>query len=138
MKIFFDSSSFAKRYIEETGSDEIEEWCQKASSVGLSVICVPEIISALNRRKRERLLSNKDYHLVKEFFAADVADCEIVGFSTEVISESTHLLEINTLRAMDTLHIACAILWHADVFVTADRRQADAAMRCKFETVLNH
>jgi len=54
MRLFFDSSAFAKRFIEEAGSQKIEELCQKASEVGLSVICFPEIISALNRRLRER------------------------------------------------------------------------------------
>jgi len=56
MKTFLDSSAFAKRFVDETGSDKVEETCAQASELGLSVICVPEIISALNRRRRERSL----------------------------------------------------------------------------------
>ncbi|KAA3618734.1 MAG: PIN domain-containing protein [Calditrichaeota bacterium] len=137
MKIFFDSSAFAKRYIEESGSAEIDALCQKASSVGLSVICIPEIISALNRRKREQFISPEEYQSAKEFLASDVADCEIIGISEDIISASIKLLENNTLRAMDALHVAGAILWESELFITADHRQAEAAKHCKFETVLN-
>ena len=49
MKIFFDSSAFAKRYIDEPGSDSVEAICQNATELALSVICMPEIISAMNR-----------------------------------------------------------------------------------------
>jgi predicted nucleic acid-binding protein len=49
VKTFFDSSAFAKRYIEESGSQNVDALCQEAGEVGLSVLCVPEIVSALNR-----------------------------------------------------------------------------------------
>jgi predicted nucleic acid-binding protein len=38
MKTYFDSSAYAKRFIEEPGSQEIDDLCQKASEVGLSII----------------------------------------------------------------------------------------------------
>ena len=31
MKVFFDSSAFAKRYIEEPGSDTVENLCAQAA-----------------------------------------------------------------------------------------------------------
>jgi len=54
MKTFFDSSAFAKRVIEEEGSNEVDRICRNTSTLGLSIICIPEIISALNRRVREK------------------------------------------------------------------------------------
>jgi hypothetical protein len=38
------------------------------------------------------------------------------------------LLENNVLHALDALHVACALEWQADRFVTSDRRQFTAAM----------
>jgi len=38
-----------------------------------------------------------------------------------------YILENHSLRAMDSLHIACAVEWKADLFVTADKRQWIAA-----------
>ena len=54
MRVFLDSSSFAKRFVEEPGSEQVEEICAEATELGLSVLCVPETVSALNRRRRER------------------------------------------------------------------------------------
>jgi hypothetical protein len=36
---------------------------------------------------------------------------------------------MNVLRAMDALHIACALEWKADLFITSDKKQLDAAMQ---------
>ena len=61
MKLFLDSSAMAKRFIDEPGSQRVEDLCAEATALGLSVICVPEIISALRRRKRERALTPRQY-----------------------------------------------------------------------------
>lgn len=50
MKIFLDSSTFAKRFVDEPESQKVEDLCSQAMELGLSVICVPEIMSALNLR----------------------------------------------------------------------------------------
>jgi predicted nucleic acid-binding protein len=49
------------------------------------------------------------------------------GITPSVVSRSVKLLEANVLRAMDSLHVACALEWQAELFVTADRRQLKAA-----------
>ena len=41
----------------------------------------------------------------------------------------------NTLRAMDALHVASALLWNADLFLTADRRQWRAAQQVGLQTI---
>ena len=38
------------------------------------------------------------------------------------------------VRAIDALHVACAIEWKADLFVTSDRRQLIAAQKAGFRT----
>jgi uncharacterized protein len=129
VKTFFDSSSFAKRYIEENGSQLVDDICQDASELSISVICIPEIISALNRRVRERSLSQKDYHIIKRALSDDVRDILIINLTEEVISTSTRLLEMHSLRAMDALHVACALEWRADLFVSSDKKQMRAAGR---------
>jgi uncharacterized protein len=60
MKTFFDSSAYAKRFIEEHGSNDIDAICAKTTNLALSIICMPEIISALNRRLREKNLLQPD------------------------------------------------------------------------------
>ena len=136
MKTFFDSSAFAKRYILEPGSTTVDLLCQQATELGLCILCAPEIISALNRRVREGVLPPSDYSKAKGQLAADVGSASIVQLTPNVIGTAVHLLETNALRAMDALHIAGAVEWGADLFVTADRRQFTAAQKANLKSQL--
>ena len=129
MKTFFDASAFAKRYVEETGSQLVDDICLNAKEVSISVICVPEIISALNRRIREKRLSRRDYVTIKRHLSDDVRDVGVVNLIPEVIVTSTKLLEVSPLRAMDALHVSCALVWGAELFVSSDKQQITAAKR---------
>jgi len=129
MRIFFDSSAFAKRFIEESGSNDIEHICGRASSLGLSIICVPEVISAFNRRQRENTLNRIQYQQAKRHLLEDVRDADIINLTVPVIGSSIRILENGNIRAMDALHVACAIDWNADLFVSADKRQLTAAKK---------
>lgn len=129
MKTFFDASAFAKRYVEERGSQLVDDICLNAKEVSISVICVPEIISALNRQIREKRLSRRDYNTIKQHLSNDVRDAVIVNLIPEVITMSTKLLEASPLRAMDALHVACASVWGAELFVSSDKQQITAAQK---------
>ncbi|SPD74611.1 PilT protein domain protein [uncultured Desulfobacterium sp.] len=134
MKLLVDSSAFAKRYVQEYGSEEIEGFLQRASELALCIILLPEIVSGLNRRLREQILSPNDYRKVKNRLLEDVSDATVIQITPAVISHSVKLLENNVLRAMDSFHVACALEWHADIFVTADIRQLTAARNAGLQT----
>lgn len=129
MKLSVDSSSFAKRYVQEVESNELDDVLQGSSELALCVILVPELISGQNRRLREGVLPLVDYREAKRLLVEDVCDATVLQLTPAVISRSIGLLEENTLRAMDALHVACALEWKADLFVTSDRRQLDAAIK---------
>lgn len=123
MKLAIDSSSLAKRYVQEVGSDKVEQLLVDASELAFSIILVPEIVSGLNRRLREGILTSADYQAVKRQLMDDVREATILQITPAVVSYSVRLLEDNNLRAMDALHVACAFEWKADLFVTSDKRQ---------------
>ncbi len=127
LNIFLDSSALAKRYVEEPGSDRVEELLLSASSLGVCVICLPEVISALCRRQRERELSPQRYLEAKRALFEDMEDASIVELTDQVVARAVGLLERWPLRASDALHVACAAEWSADLFVSADERQCVAA-----------
>lgn len=129
MKLAVDASSFAKRYVQEAGSDELDRFLDKASELAFCVILVPELVSGLNRRLRERVLTIADYRAVKKQLLDDVRDATVLQITPSVVSRSVKLLESNVLRALDALHVACALEWQADLFVTSDRRQFTAARK---------
>jgi len=127
VKTFFDSSAFAKRFVDESGSDDVEALCDSTTTLGLSILCVPEVLSALNRRLREGALVRRQYAMAKRRLFEDVRDAEIVNLTGRVVMSSVDVLEESPVRAMDALHIACALEWGAELFVSADLRQLRAA-----------
>ena len=127
MNIFFDSSALAKRYIQEAGSDRLEEILFGASSLGVSMICLSEVISALCRRRRERRLSKQQYLRAKQALFQDLEDSSIVGVTEAIVAHAVQLLERWPLRSSDSLQVASAAEWSADLFVSADERQCVAA-----------
>lgn len=98
------------------------------------MILIPELISGLNRRLREGALTDRDYRQARKKLLDDVRDATVLQLTPAVISLSVKLLENNVLRAMDALHVACALEWKAGLFVTSDRKQADAAMSSGLRT----
>jgi predicted nucleic acid-binding protein len=136
VKTFFDSSAFAKRYVEEPGSQAVDSLCQEATEVALSVLCVPEILSALNRRVREGFLKDREYTEAKQYLSQDIRDAVIVNLVPQVVSTCTKILEDSPFRAADALQIACALEWETELFVSADKRQLSAARKAGLHTKL--
>ncbi len=135
MKVFLDTSAFAKRYVAEQGSDKVMEMCLKADSLVVSVICLPELISTLSRLLREKKLAKADYRKLKGDAMADLTDVDICQITSEVLASVVSLLESHPLRAMDAIHLACALTVKPDVFVSADHRQLSAARKAGIKTV---
>ena len=127
MNVFFDSSALAKRYVEEAESARVQDILSSASSLTISVLCISEIVSALCRRRRERKLSPRQYLAAKEALFADLEDISVVNLTDQVIVRAIAILETWPLRSSDSLHIASAAEWSAQLFVSADERQCAAA-----------
>jgi hypothetical protein len=129
MRVFFDSSALVKRYLTEAGTAEVLAWCDEASELALSVIAIPELISAFRRLAREGRLTEAQYAQVKRDLRADLADALLCDTSAQVVQRAIDALEAAALRGMDAVHIGAALVSGADVFVSADARQSAAATR---------
>lgn len=127
MNVFYDSSALVKRYVEETGSDRVDAILAQATSLGIAVLCAPEVMSALCRRRRENTLSPQQFLTAKRQLFQDIAYAEIVNLSDPVVANAVRIMERWPLRAADALHLAAAAEWPADVFVSADKRQTAVA-----------
>lgn len=127
MKVFFDSSAFAKRYIVEPGSDKVEKVCSESTALGVSSICLPEIISALCRLRRQSVIAEDQYETAKQALLRDLQDALVCNITPSVIKQSIHILETSKVRSLDALHIACALEFEAEAFVSSDIQQLSAA-----------
>lgn len=129
MRVFFDTSAFVKRYIEEPGTDKVLEICMQADQLVLSVICLPEMISTLNRLVRENRLSAGDYKRTRDVILEEIEDADVCSVTPEVVTRAIRCLENSPLRAMDALHLGCALVVEPDLFVSSDARQIEAARK---------
>jgi predicted nucleic acid-binding protein len=135
VKVFLDTSAFAKRYVAEQGTDKVMALCQQADSLVVSVMCLPELISTLSRLVREKKLSKADYRKLKGDTVADLADVDICQITSGIMDSVILLLESHPLRAMDAIHVACALAVDPDTFVSADHRQLLAAQKAGLKIV---
>jgi predicted nucleic acid-binding protein len=139
MRVFLDTSAFVKRYVSEAGTDAVLEWCDQATEIILSGIALPEIISAFCRLHREGKITDTQYRQLKTLLLADIEDVAICDLTPAVLGLAISSLEKNVLRGMEAIHIGSAIALKADIFISADQRQLDAAARMglRIESVEN-
>ena len=133
---YVDTSALIKRYIEETGSDAFDAFCERPAIE--RVICplgATEFTGLLQRRLRLGSLSAKQTIAVRQRFLADVAagGWRIIDFEADVFAKANNLM-VNLgapLATLDALHLACALQHGIPDFATADRQLATAARKAK-------
>ena len=135
MNLFADSSALAKRYVADEKSEDLDKLLQRSTNLAVSVLCLPEIVSALCRRRRERSITPAQYVAAKNALDGDLADAAIIQITDQVLLESILLLQSNPLRASDAIQISSAKAWRADAFVSADARQCAAAKATGLEII---
>ena len=127
MKLFFDTSAFAKRFIEEEGSEKVVILYNAAHEIVLSSLAVVELVSALNRLKREHKITLSNYDEIKLAIFHEVEALTIYSIDQNIIEISIKLLEQYALKTLDALHLATAIISDAQQFISADQQQLKAA-----------
>ena len=129
MRVFFDTSAFVKRYVSEAGTDTVLQWCEQATEIILSGIALAEVVSTFCRLQREGKITDTQYRQLKSLLMADIEDAAICDLTPVVLAHAIWSLEKNVLRGMDAIHIGSALALKADVFISADQRQLEAAAR---------
>jgi len=127
MRLFLDSSALAKRHIREPGSDRVVARLQEADETVLSVLAATEVVSALNRRRREGRLDDAAYQARKHDLTEDLNHATVLDLTPSVLAKAVSLLERFVLRSSDAIHIATAVEAGPDLFLSGDHRQCEAA-----------
>ncbi len=136
MRVFFDSSALAKRYIVERGTDSVLARLRKADEILLSAICLPEIVSAFCRLRREGKLSQELCRELKTHLALDFAQASVIEVSTDILAGTVACLEGAVIRTLDAIHVVSAGSSSCDLFVSADRQQCAVAKSMGIKTEL--
>ena len=123
----FDASALTKRYASEAGHNRVLALFASASELLVAAHCKTEIASALLRRRREGRLPVAEFDRAWDAAQSDVADMTLVPLDARVERFAFAAMEQGPLRGMDALHVGSAMAARVDLFVTADKRQAQVA-----------
>ena len=129
-----DTSAMVKRYFVEGGSERVlEVFFTPGMTVYAGQLVRTELASALGRRVREGSLSlHESDVLMRTFLSHERRVYTPLALTSRVQRRAESLLFRHALRAADAIHVAnalelLALLSEPLIFLTADRRQADAA-----------
>ena len=123
----FDASALTKRYASEAGHNRVLALFASASELLVAAHCKTEIASALLRRRRDGSLPVAEFDRAWDAAQSDVADMTLVPLDARVERFAFAAMEQGPLRGMDALHVGSAMAARVDLFVTADKRQAQVA-----------
>jgi predicted nucleic acid-binding protein len=137
--LYADSSVLVKRHMTEIGSAWVEALFKTVPGrqIATSRLSTIEVVSALNRRRREGSVSQADYiQLRDDFLALCRRSYRIIPITNSLLAQTRALLERHPLRAYDALHLAAGLAANQQAlaarlpsltFLAADNRLLAAA-----------
>ena len=138
--IYLDTSTLAKRYLNEARSDEVDAFICANSPLSISTLAKVEMRCLLARRRREgcfdaemenRLYSAFRDDLRRGFLVQHTLGDSAVSAATDLIASLPRI----PLRTLDALHLAAAAALGAECLVTSDRIMAEAAEALEMDVV---
>ncbi|MBN1981064.1 MAG: type II toxin-antitoxin system VapC family toxin [Chitinivibrionales bacterium] len=129
MNLFFDTSAFIKRYVEEIGSQEVESLCSSTDGIMVSILLPIEIIATCARLKREKCISSRHYSKIKSALLIDLRDITIIMPEPSVVQKTVYAIESSPLKTLDAIHLGSALECSPDYFVSSDKQQIQAALK---------
>ena len=132
MRLFVDTSTLFKKYIEEPGSAAFEDLLNGAAEIAVSPVTWIEMNAALERCREKRLVSPADDEKIHAEIRTDFAYLMRVVWNEALEDLAVRLIRKHSLRTLDAVQLASWILSEADLFVTSDEklyREAKKAIR---------
>jgi uncharacterized protein len=137
--IYFDTSALAKWYINERGSDEVEEFITTQGPVAISDLTMVEMRSLLARRKREghfnSSLEMEIFSTFQEDIRRKIIICHPLPSGLAAAMHLLNRLSDSSLTTLDAWHLAIVGEIGAEIVATADRIMAEAAEALGLEVV---
>ncbi|MBI2336298.1 MAG: type II toxin-antitoxin system VapC family toxin [Deltaproteobacteria bacterium] len=133
MIYYFDTSALLKKYFLEEGTPQVMGlFAERGPIVCTCFITSVEGYHGIYRKKKEGSLSNAIIQKVIKQFQKDLRGFKIVNSSEKIISLAQKIIQKTTLKTLDSLHVASALLIKRMVkstvtFVSYDVQQKDVA-----------
>jgi len=124
LRVYLDTSALAKRYVQEPGSEELEDlFSRDVTEAVVSTLALPEFGAALGRKVRDREINRKSASAALEEFDRDWQEgFAKVPLTTEIAECAAELVFKYPLKGGDAVHLATAMASRVELFVTSDRQ----------------
>lgn len=132
--VYLDTSALVKRYVEETGTPEVQTLIQAADVLGTSALARVEMAAALAKAVRVGALTREEAGTALETFLTDWPRLYRLKVTDPLLERASDLAWKEGLRGYDATHLAAALLWQEMlevpvVMATFDRNLWEAARR---------
>lgn len=129
MRLFVDTSSLFKKYVNEPGSESFEKLFSEASEVVVSPVTWIEVNVSLERCLKTKIFTSEKIRWLLAEAKKDFAYFMMVVWNEELETKAIEMIRAHWLKTMDAIQLAAGILSDSDLFVTSDHRLYQAAKK---------
>ena len=132
MILYLDTSSLAKLYLKEDGTEKVKSLSSSARTVFSSLTTYVEARSALARATAAHRLTGEEYRRALGAFETEWRTFSIRDVTLSLVRFAGDLAEKHLLRGFDAIHLASAVTLQSELgepitFSSADERLMSAA-----------
>lgn len=133
MLLYLDASALVKRYVAESGSEDVAAVTAEASALATSILSRVETVAALSKAIRVGALVEEEAIAAAQVFRDQWPDFIRIQATERVVARADQLAWRFGLRGYDAVHLASAVIWRekmrqAIVFAAYDRQLWQAAV----------
>ncbi len=129
MKIFLDTSTLAKRYVQEPGSEELEDlFLSSVKEAFVSTLAFAEFAAAIGKKLRKKEIPEEHASKSMRELERDWEGLFLKIPLTDELAVSAASLAVKyPLTGADAVHLASALAVDAELFVASDSLLISAA-----------
>ena len=115
MIVYLDASALVKKYIEEIGSQHVDQLLDYANVIGTSLISRAEVSAAMARTVRTGAVSQQEASAALDIFRTEWADLARLEITETTVARADELAWQHGLRGYDAVHLATALVWQETI-----------------------
>jgi hypothetical protein len=122
LRVFVDTSSLFKKYVDEPGGDAFEKVLAKTTEIVVSPVTWIEMNAVIERRLRDKSLLPEQAARLRSEIKRDFVYFSRVLWNENLENKAVDLVHKHALKTLDAVQLASAVLSEPELFVTSDRK----------------
>jgi predicted nucleic acid-binding protein len=140
MNLYLDSSALVKRYITESGSQQVNAWIDQAGIVVTALITRVEVAAAIARVRRMQFITEQEEQAALHAFRSEWESLYRLPISENTVLRGDYLACEHNLKGHDATHLACALIWQEVlglpvILLTYDTQLSQAAQNARMQVL---